>query len=145
MLISKDTFNMSRVSKLVDDDTYNKACQELKNHGNLAKISIKLKAIIAAKTHSITQVADVFGITRKSLMTWIKEFKDQGKEGLSVQSGRGRNTKIHDDQIAIINEWVKNNPNITIKELKMMITEHFMIDVSMMTAHRILKNYLLVI
>jgi hypothetical protein len=44
---------------LVDDDTYNKAYQELKNHGNLATISIKLKAIIAAKTHSITQVADV--------------------------------------------------------------------------------------
>ncbi len=66
---------MSRVSKLVDDDTYNKACQELKNHGNLAKVSVKLKAIIAAKMYSITQVAEIFNITRKSLMTWIQEFK----------------------------------------------------------------------
>lgn len=131
---------MPRVSKLIDNDTYNKACKELKSHGSIAKISVKLKAIIAAKIHGITKTADVFGITRKSLTEWIKDFRNQGSEKLLVQTGRGRKRKINNEQLSTIKCWVTNNPNITIKELKLMISKHFMIELSMMTTNRILKR-----
>ena len=131
---------MPRVSQLIDNDTYNKACNELKKHGNMAKISIKLKAIIAAKIHGVSKVSEVFDITRKSLMKWIKDFKNQGSDKLLVQAGRGRKSKINNEQLNTIKTWINSNPNITIKELKLMIVEHFMIEISMMTVHRILKK-----
>jgi transposase len=133
---------MSRVSQLIDNDTYDKARKELKKHGSISKISVKLKAIVAAKTHGISKVAEVFDITRKTLMSWIKDFKNQGSSRLLVQSGRGRKTKINNEQLKTIKKWINNNPNITIKELKLMIKEHFMLEISMMTVHRILKKLL---
>lgn len=131
---------MSRISKLIDDTTYNNARKELKSHGNTAKITIKLKAIIAAKTHGITRVAEIFDITRRSLMSWIKTFKKHGCDKLTVQAGRGRKPKISNDQLVTIKGWVSNNPNITIKELRIMIKGHFKIDVSIATTNRVLKK-----
>lgn len=131
---------MPRVSKLIDEELYNKACEELQKYGSSAKISVKLKAIIAAKRHGITQVSEIFDITRKSLMKWIKDFKNEGSEQLMVQGGRGRKVKINAQQLSIIELWINKNPNVTIKELKLMIEEHFTLEVSMATISRTLKK-----
>lgn len=131
---------MPRVSKLIDNELYERACNELKKYGNAAKVSVKLKAIIAAKTHGISEVAEVFNVTRKSLMKWINDFKEQGSPQLLIQSGRGRTPKISDAQLSTIKIWVNNNPNITIKELRLLVEQHFQLSVSMMTVYRILRK-----
>lgn len=131
---------MPRVSNLIDDITYNKACDELRKIGATAKISVKLKAIIAAKKYGITKVSEIFDITRKTLMEWIKSFKSHGSEQLVVQSGRGRKPKLNENQLKEIKIWVGQNPNTTIKELKIAIEQSFGLNVSMATVNRILKK-----
>ena len=131
---------MPRVSNMIDDTTYEKACAELRLYGNTAKISVKLRAIVAAKKHGITTVAEVFDITRKSLMKWIKDFKNKGSSQLKVQVGRGRKPKVNVKQLEKIKELVLINPNITTKELMININDKMQLNVSMSTTGRILKK-----
>lgn len=131
---------MPGITKLVDEDTFNKAQKELKNLGNCSKISIKLKAIIAAKEYGIAEVSRVFGITRATLTSWIKILKNNPAESLLVQSGRGSKPKLNDVQMSMIAEWIKNNPSITIAKLRAQIYENFDIDFSIASTHRIMRN-----
>lgn len=131
---------MPGITKLVDKDTFNKAQKELKRLGNCSKISIKLKAIIAAKEYGIAEVARVFGITRATLTSWIKILKNSSAENLLVQSGRGSKPKLNNEQMSMIAEWIKNNPSITIAKLKAQIYKKFDIEFSIASTHRIMQN-----
>lgn len=131
---------MPGITKLVDDATFSKAQNELKRLGNCSKISIKLKAIIAAKEYGIAEVSRVFGITRATLTSWIKILKDNPPESLLVQHGRGNKPKLTSDQTSKIAEWIKSDPSITIAKLKAQICKKFGIELSMATTHRIMQN-----
>jgi transposase len=134
---------MPRISHLIDDVTYENACKELKSYGNAAKISVKLKAIIAARKHGISKVAEIFGITRKSLMKWINDFKVSGPDQLRVQSGRGRKPKVSNQQLEEIKSWVLLNANITTKELVLQIRNIMGLELSVSTVNRILKKIII--
>lgn len=131
---------MPGLTKLVDAATFSKAHNELKKLGNYSKISIKLKAIIAAKEYGIAEVSRVFGITRATLTSWIKILKNNPAESLLVQSGRGSKPKLNNDQMLMIAEWIKNNPGITIAKLKAEIYKTFDIEFSIASTHRIMQN-----
>lgn len=50
------------------------------------------------------------------------------------------NTKLSNQQTLCIAEWLKNNQNITIKEVRMEIEKQFKIIVSSSTVHRIMQK-----
>lgn len=131
---------MPGITKLVDEATLNKAQQELKRLGNYSKISIKLKAIIAAKEYGIAEVSRVFGITRATLTSWIKKLKDNSPEILLVQHGRGNKPKLNSSQTAMITEWIKTDPGITIIKLKAKIHKEFGVELSIASTHRIMQS-----
>lgn len=131
---------MPRLSKMIDDKTYEEACAQLKRYGNTAKISIKLRAIVAAKKHGISNVAAIFDITRKSLMKWINDFKSNGPDKLKLQVGRGRKPSVDRKQMEEIKSWVLLNPNITTRELMIRINKTMKLNLSMSTTGRILKK-----
>jgi transposase len=97
---------MAQVSKLLDDEVVEKAKAQLQKSGKVALMTRKLEAIISAKKHGISKVAEVYDITRKTLTSWIKCVKSDNLTGLSAPLERKRRNKLNEEQRAEIVEWL---------------------------------------
>ena len=71
---------MTQTSKLLDDQVVEKAKTQLRKVGKTALMTRKLEAIISAKKHGISQVAQIYDITRKTLTSWIKCVRNDNLE-----------------------------------------------------------------
>ena len=131
---------MAGVSKLIDESLYERAKDALKLTFKSKDVSHKLQAIKSAKEHGISKVADVFDVTRKTLMSWINRFASYGIDGLKMQEGRGRKTKLSSSELEHIKTIIENNPNITIKVLGMQISELFDKKLSVGAIHNLLTK-----
>ncbi len=69
-------------------------------------------------------------------MSWIKVFESNGVEGLKLQSGRGRQALISTAEKAIIQEWILDDSNLTIKAVKLKIEGELKKSLSMAATHR---------
>ena len=131
---------MARVSGLLDDNVVAIAKIELKKLGKYAYVSKKLQAVIAASEHGITDVAKVYNISRTTLTEWIKYVKKGAIDKLQAPPSRKKRSKLNDAHKLQIQEWVTNNPNLTIKELMIQIEEKLGIALSHSTTHRVIKS-----
>lgn len=126
---------MALVSKLLDEEVVNLAKEMLKKVRNNAYVSKKLQAVIAAKKHSISEVARVCKISRTALTEWIKHLKFGRIEKLFAPPERRRKSILNQSQRGQIEMWIEENPNITIKEVKVKILEEFGLNISKSTVH----------
>lgn len=131
---------MANKSKLIDETTFNNAQSMLESLGNNAKGALKLKAIVAAKTHGITIVADIFNVSRNTVTTWINKFKNDVNSVFEISAGRGRKDKLTLEQLYIVKELVNNNPNITLYQVAQEIEKKFAIKYTIPAVHKILKK-----
>jgi len=131
---------MARKSKAVSDELYIKARKELQLIGKQAVISNKLQAIISVKKHGVKPVADFFGTTRQTIMTWIKDFKAKSSDGLKIQAGRGRKMLINNEIEQNIYQYMQKNPNTTINGLCEFVEKKHNVSISKSTAHRLMQK-----
>lgn len=131
---------MSGVSKAISNTLYKQGKSSLLICKGKGDISWKLQAIISAKEHNIKSVAKIFGISRVSLLSWIKRFEREGISGLSQKSGRGRKSILSKQEKERVGRWIHENPNITIKELRLQIESDLEKNVSKSTAHNLIKE-----
>jgi transposase len=131
---------MSRKSKAISDTLFEQAKKSLKVLGRSGESGRRLQAIISAKSKGISVVAEVYGITRVTLMAWIRNFEADSNKGLAVKTGRGRKRKLPADTDEEIYSMIKSNPNITIDELKIKIAEKYCINLGRSTVHRLMKK-----
>ena len=116
---------MSGVSKAINEDIFQQAQVALKGLGDSGKVAIKLRAIIAAKEHGVLLTAKVFGVSRQSLLDWIKRFAIDNIQGLELKSGRGRKPKTDAVIRENIREILLKNPNMTGKQVqKFLLKKH---------------------
>ena len=131
---------MARISVLLTDQVVLSATEGLKKLGKAGLVARKLQAIIAAKKYGITKTAEFYAITKKSLIQWIKDLKQESLEALEVQVGRGRKPLVTEAQKIEIKKWISENCNITINQLRHMILENLNVKLSNATAHRIMQR-----
>ena len=131
---------MSQISKLLDKEVVLAAERGLELLGKNGALAKKLQAIIAAKEHGITLVAEVFGVTRATLTAWIKSLKYGTLEDLLPKPKTPRKSLLSPAQKQIIKQWIATNPKLTIAALRLKIAEDLQVNVSQATAHRLLKN-----
>ena len=131
---------MARISVFLTDEVVLMATYGLKKLGRSGLVARKLQVIIAAKKHGITKTADFYAITKKTLIQWIKDLKQESIKSLEVQAGRGRKPLINEDQEAEIKKWISENCNITINQLRLMILDKMSISLSSATVYRVLKK-----
>ena len=105
---------MSRKSSYLNDELLESAQIELKKLGKNALIARKLEAIIAACRYGISLVAKIYGITRTTLLFWIKNFQSTKLENLKAPPSRRRKTILNDSDRAIIKKIIEENPQVTI-------------------------------
>lgn len=126
---------MALTSKLLDEKVVDLAKEMLKKVRNNPYVSRKLQAVIAAKKHSISAVARICCISRTALTEWIKHLKFGRIEKLFAPPERRRKTILNQNQREHIKAWIEENPNITIKEVKIRILETFGISIGKSTVH----------
>lgn len=131
---------MVGVSKLLDAALLEKAERGLKALGKNATIAIKLKAILAAKSHGIAHTAEIFGVTKATLFSWIHCLRNESAEQLVVQKGRGRKPTLSADQQAIIQQWLSESSQLTIDTLRQRIIDQLGISPGRATVHRWMKK-----
>ena len=131
---------MARKSKAVSEEIYTKAMEELRLIGKQAVISNKLQAIISVKKHGVKPVADFFGTTRQTIMTWINDFKAESSDGLKIHAGRGRKRLINNEIEQEIYQFMQKNPNTTINGLCQFIEKKHNVIISKSTAHRLMQK-----
>ena len=131
---------MSRVSRLATEEVFKRVEDGLKDLGKFNKIAIKLKAILACKANSLTKVAKVFNINRGALSEWIKSVKTKGIDELFVKSGRGKKLIVSKEYYPIIKEWLQDNPNLTINNVKQMILERLHIKIGRTATYHLIQK-----
>ena len=131
---------MSGVSKAISDKLYNKVVEELRICGRQGDVSRKLQAIKSAKVHGITLVAKIYGVSRLSIMNWIKGFESMGAEGLKIKEGRGRKSIVIPEEEEVIRNWLEQDNTITIKALKLKIEQEFGKRIAKTATHDLIKK-----
>ncbi len=131
---------MSGISKAISEEVYNKAKEALVEVARGGDVSRKLQAIKSAKEHGISKIADIFGVSRVAIMSWIKDFSESGVDGLKLKAGRGRKSALIDREIAEVQKWLKENHNITLDGIRFKLKEAFNKDLSMGATHNLLKK-----
>ena len=85
---------MNKIIEL-NETLINNAKQELKAIP-FSKTTIKLKTIAALNNNSITKVAEVFGIRRNTIKSWIRRFSISGVEGLENKPRAAKKSKLNE-------------------------------------------------
>lgn len=120
---------MTKISALNNEDLFKKS-DELLKEIPFSKISIKLKGISALKENEITKVAQIFSVSRNTLKSWVKNFNSNGIEGLKPKERKARTPKLNSNLKDVIRLWIKQDPNLTLKEMVIRIKKNFNITIS---------------
>lgn len=131
---------MSGVSRILTDEIVKRAQARLKQLGKDRYASAKLQAVVSAKEHGITKVAEVFNISRTTLFSWINIVKQDNLEELQISPGRGRKPILTEEQIETVRGWIEGNSQLTIDQVKARIFDELDTVISRSTTHRIIKS-----
>lgn len=132
---------MVREQKSIDDKMVEMCKMELKKEGRRGENGRRLQAIISAKKHGISEVAKIYSISRETLMRWIRKFKEKGSKGFAVAKGRGRRSKLNEEQKKEIGVYVdREGSKLNLKKIVMKIEKLFGLQISKATAHRLVKE-----
>lgn len=88
---------------------------------------------------SINELMSIFGVTRKTIYNWLTRWEEQQIRGIYNQKGRGRKSKLNQEQKQQIKEWVKSEPK-SLNKVKLKIHKEWQIDVRKETLKRIIKK-----
>jgi transposase len=109
--------------------------EELKKIRN-SKLSIQLKGIIAVSEHPLEDVACILKVSTRSILRWIKWFKEGGIESLKDQPKGHMKSKLQEEHKQEIESWIISGKNSagkpthwTIDKLKKEIEKKFDINI----------------
>lgn len=95
--------------------------------------------ILSYQGVSIVQLMQLFGVSRRTLYNWLTKWEKRGLIGLYNEKGRGRKTKLSQEQSQQVKQWIKEEPK-TLKKVVVKIYQQWGIDVSKETIKRIAKK-----
>jgi transposase len=75
-----------------------------------------------------------------TLNNWIKAFKASGSIALASQPKKPKNSKLSEENIQKIEEWIQVNSSITLRELRLKIIDELGVSVSTTTVHRVIQK-----
>jgi len=112
------------------------------NKSKKLKYSPEFKAEVCeyAKKENIVRAEVSFGITRKTISRWLKNYEKGGWEGLSGRKKRkvNSNFKLDENTVKVISEYRLKNPKVPYRSL----IEKFELDCSVVLISRKVKKYI---
>jgi transposase len=131
---------MVGVSKAISESLYLRVEAALKEVSKNGDVSRKLQAIKSAKEHGIKAVADIFGVSRVAIMSWIKDFDKHGISGLQLKTGRGRKHTLTDVEKEEVRNLILADCNVSIIAVKDMIWNRFSKKLGRSATHNLMKG-----
>ncbi len=89
---------------------------------------------------TMPQLIQLYGISRKTLYTWLTRWEDERLVGLYDRAGRGRKSKLNDEQKQQIRAWVQAEPK-NLKKVLRQVQAEWGISISKDTLKRVLKQF----
>jgi transposase len=123
-----------KYSDIIDD------CSKLIKSNKDLKLAIKLNAIAALKNNSIKKVSEIFCVCDDTIKFWVRSFAKKGIDGLTVKVKNPRKPKLSDSNKKVIESWIKKNPNLTLKDMSLMVKKSFGVDISLVGLWKNLKK-----
>ena len=142
---------MARPKINVDLETIAKAEEELEKIKD-SKLSIQLKAIIAAAEHPVENVANVLKVSARSIFRWITKFKEGSVEALRDRPKGHLRSKLTEEYKKEIEQWIVSGKNAkgeavhwTLKGLRKEVEKEFGIHIGITPLWKHLKKMDLVL
>ena len=101
---------MARPKVNVDPKTVAKAKEELERIKD-SKLSIQLKAIIAAVEHPVEKVTDILKVSARSIFRWITKLKEESVEALRDRPKGQMRSKLTQEYKREIEKWIASSKN----------------------------------
>lgn len=96
---------MARAKTTLDPETIARAQEELEKIKD-GKLSIQLKAIIAAVDHPVENVADILRVSARSIFRWVEKFKAGGVGALKDRPKGHLRSKLDEEHKKILERWI---------------------------------------
>ena len=125
---------------IIDSKVCELAKEALSKLGKVGTVSKKLQAVISSHKHGIKKVSEVMNVSRTSIYLWSKQLERGDFEGLINKSKHQDGIKIKNIHKESIKEWLKEKPNLTIREIVTLVKDKFDILISKSTAHRAMQD-----
>jgi transposase len=142
---------MARPKVNIDPETVAKAEEELEKIKD-SKLSIQLKAIIAAAEHPVENVADILKVSARSVFRWITRFKEGSVEALRDRPKGHMRSKLTEEHKKEIEQWIVHSKNSqgetvhwTLKKLQGEVEREFEIPIGTTPLWKHLKKMGLVL
>lgn len=127
---------MDRMNRIVDKTTLRKAEEVLKTiPGN--KTAIQLKAILVCEHYPVKQVAEIFGVSTRTVSRWIDKFSLYGIDGLKDKPKGHMKAKLSGKHKEIIKKWIESGIDSrgkrnrwTLQQLKIKVENELKIEIS---------------
>jgi transposase len=126
--------------QLITKALYERAVAQLTELTETTRATIRLRAIVSAKTNGLTIVAKVLNVTTNTIRAWIKSYDKYGLLGLNYQSGRGRKSHLQKVHYEAIMEWLKQDCNLTLAMIVLKLKEEFNVESSKSAVQRVLHK-----
>ncbi|MEO0968830.1 MAG: helix-turn-helix domain-containing protein [Cyanobacteria bacterium J06639_18] len=65
---------------------------------------------LSYQRYEIKDLIQIFNVSRLTISNWLNSWDDQGLLGLYDKKGRGRKSKLNDEQKKQVKQWTKQNP-----------------------------------
>ncbi len=105
------------------------------------KLRDRLRGILLLKKNfTICEVAEILGITERTVFNWKKRYNQRGYNGLKTNPIPGRNTVLNDDDMKKLKELLQMRDYWSSKEVRDLIKNEFDIEFTPRHIPRILRK-----
>ena len=90
--------------------------------------------------YSLEVISKIIGVTRETLLSWNKQWKNEGYESLLRKKGQGRKSKLTDEQWEEIRKILRTRNDWTLPEIAEVIESKYHVTYSLTRLATILKK-----
>ncbi len=101
---------MGRRQEVVDAQLAEQARSALRDQKE-ARVGQRLQAIASCQSHPLGVVADVFGVSTRTVWQWARRFKAEGTEGLRDKPRGHRRGRLDADAEREFERWLEEGRN----------------------------------
>ncbi len=115
--------------------------QRIYQESNHYQVRERAKCIILSfQGETIEELMKIFQVTRKTIYNWLTAWEDQKLIGLYNRPGRGRKSKLTEEEKEQVIKWVKEEPK-SLKKVQAKIQQSWQKTLSKDTIKRLIKKY----
>jgi len=127
----------------IEDEEILQKLSKISKDGKTKQERIRAHALVLSNDgYKSQELANIFGVSQRTIFQWFRDFKERGIESLVQKSGRGRKKKLSKEKhLKIVQKHIENHPHQP-KKAYALTLEEIDIDICYNTFKSFLKKHL---